>query len=354
MGLKLNLEDHEQGIAAMKALIQYYASRSIWIIMTAVGFPITADYSRAQHAIFDESVIQKWKDYEAFSHGLQGTARVREIRNGKPHEFTFRLKQNRECALTIYPNNRDPLLSLCTLANPRYSARISCRKSDLGNAVLRDYRLPGDLSGLSAFEVAFIRTSLHFCCALKPLREAVSDPSFKVTKIVKETQNGQELIQIDYIYPRERKGYRMQERGSLWLDPSRCWCIRKSKLSGESTVGGERSLDIEREVACETIDHPSGFPILKSVTEQNKGFQHKIKRSNEGTTKTDYEWEVNDKVPDSDFTLTAFGLPEPGSEPVKKPIPLFVWMLVAAGVCAALAFGFRYLARRRARSQPVV
>lgn len=52
-------------------------------------------------------------------------------------------------------------------------------------------------------------------------------------------------------------------------------------------------------------------------------------------------------VPESEFTLTAFGLPEP-PEFQPKPTPLYVWLLLAAGVCAVVAIGFRLLARRRA------
>ncbi len=103
---------------------------------------------------------------------------------------------------------------------------------------------------------------------------------------------------------------------------------------------------------CETTDHPSGFPILKSRTERFKLFDYRNKRKTDVTSKTDYDLEVNDRVPNSEFTLSAFGLPEPGGEePVKKPTPLYIWILAAAGVCAALALSFRYLARRVRRKQ---
>jgi hypothetical protein len=337
----------------MKVFIRLYVFHSIGIVMAVGGLHVTADYSRAQHEIFDENVIQKWKDYEAFAHGLQGTARSQRIRNGKTEEFTIRFKQNRECALATFPHNRDPKLLICSLGNPHYLAKIDLSKSDSGNAVLHNYTpLPGDMGGLSPFEFVFMETSRHFSYGAIPLRQAVSDPSFKVTKVANETQNGEELIRVDHIYNyiSHRGGdadLHERKHGTLWLDPSRCWCIRRSKVSSEVTIRGERSSDKEAEVVCETIDHPSGFPILKSVTEHFKIFQYKIKRTSEATSKIEYELEVNDSVPDSEFTLSAFGLPEPGSEPVKKSIPLYVWILVAAGVCAVLAVGFRYLARRR-------
>ncbi len=344
----------------MKASIRHYVFRPIWIITVVTGLHATEDCSLAQHKIISADVIQKWKDYEAFSHSLQGTARVQALRDGKPQEESIRrFKQNRECALAIYPdNNRDPSSLRCALANPRYMATIRLRKSDLGNAVLEKYTpLPGDMGTLSSFEMALSEISSHFAYSRTLwLWQAVSDPSFKVTKVVRETLNGQELIRVDHVYDSatqvKKKSSHVREHGSLWLDPSRCWCIRKSKALYESTSPGERNSDMETEIVYETVDHPSGFPILKSKTQHGKLLHLKSQKKTEWTMKTDYELEVNENVPDSEFTLSAFGLPEPGSDPVKKDVPLFVWILVAAGVCAALALGFRYLAHRRARTQP--
>jgi hypothetical protein len=317
--------------------------------MTVVGLHTTADYTRAQQEFFDESVIQKWKDYEAFCRGLQGTARIQRISDGKTQESILRFRQNRDSALAIFPHNRDPLLLKCSLGNPNYLATIDLSKSDPNNVILNNYTpLPENLRTLSPFDFVFMETSRHFWLGSKSLRLTVSDPFFKVTKFAKEIQNGREMVQVDYIYNHEHGDSHVRNRGSLWLDPSQCWCIRRSKFSIEATTRGERSADTDADVVCETLDHPSGFPILKSVTEQFKIFQYKSKRKTEGSSKKDYELEVNTNVPDSEFTLSAFGLPEPGgAEPVKKPIPMYIWILIAAGVCGALAFAFRYLARRK-------
>jgi len=337
----------------MKAFIRLYVSCSIWIIMIVGGLHATADCSHAQHEIFDASVIQKWKDYEDFSHRLQGTARSQGTRNGKPRESTKHFKQNRECALAIEPHNREPSLLICSLANPHYRATINFSKSDPGNVVLQKYTpLSSDTETPPLNNGIFFATSRHFAYGrASTLRQIVSDPSFKVTKVAKKIQNGQELVRVDHVYnyvPSAANPDRhVRSQGSLWLDPSRCWCIRRYKSSDQATTRGERDSEQELEVVCETMDHPSGFPILKSWTEQVKIIGYKNKSKSEETRKTDYEWEVNDRVPDTEFTLSAFGLPEPGGEePVKKPIPLYIWILAAAGVCAALALGFRYLVRR--------
>lgn len=201
----------------------------------------------------------------------------------------------------------------------------------------------------SAFDFVFMEISRHFYYGgTKRLRQAVSDPSFRVTNIVNEMQNGRKLIRVDHIYDYENQDSHVRQHGSLWLDPSRCWCIRRFKSSLEATIRGERMHDTEADVVCETIDHPSGFPILKRVTEHVNIVQYKIKRRVEATSKIDYDLEVNEGVPDSEFTLSAFGLPEPvGFEPPKKPLPWYLWLLIAAAASGAIAFAFRYLARRK-------
>ncbi|MHB1425177.1 MAG: hypothetical protein ACYC3I_18555 [Gemmataceae bacterium] len=342
----------------MKAFVCRCVFRTLWILMAVGVLHVSADCSYAQHEIFDESVMQKWKDYEAFSHGLQGVLRVHQIVGGKAEEYTVRFKQNRECALAVYPDNRDSSMLICSLGNPHYLARINLSKTDPSYAILRDYTpLPGEREeGLSVFDLVFNKISCHFHCGGRSLRQAVSDPSFTVTKVAKETLDRQELIRVDYMYNYESGGAQVRERGSLWLDPSRCWCIRKDNHS--SVESRRKGLNLERqvEIACETIEHPSGFPILKSVKEHFKSIAHQsdVTRRFERAFENDYNLEVNDSIPDSEFTLSAFGLPEPaGTEPVKKPIPMYVWILVAAGVCVALALSFRYLAHR-ARPKPVV
>lgn len=48
----------------------------------------------------------------------------------------------------------------------------------------------------------------------------------------------------------------------------------------------------------------------------------------------------------ADFRLAAFGLPEPVDVPPVRRTPTYLWLLLAAVACVALAAGFRFLARR--------
>lgn len=52
------------------------------------------------------------------------------------------------------------------------------------------------------------------------------------------------------------------------------------------------------------------------------------------------------RVPETEFRLTAFGLPEPAGVVWDKPTPLYVWVLAAAGIMAMLALLLSVLRRR--------
>lgn len=54
-------------------------------------------------------------------------------------------------------------------------------------------------------------------------------------------------------------------------------------------------------------------------------------------------------LPESEFTLSAFGLPEPVSVTWERPTPVWVWLLVAAGLTGGLGCLFGHFARRRDR-----
>ncbi len=82
------------------------------------------------------------------------------------------------------------------------------------------------------------------------------------------------------------------------------------------------------------------FPALVRLEDWRKGKLFGVTRIT--------EFEHCPPFPDSDFTLSAFGLPEPvGVEPVVAPSRSrwYLWLALAGLGCLALAFGFRSAAR---------
>ncbi len=55
----------------------------------------------------------------------------------------------------------------------------------------------------------------------------------------------------------------------------------------------------------------------------------------------------DDAIPDEEFTLSYYGLPEPVGMEAKARIPNYVWFLIGAALFGLLAFVLRYSVRRR-------
>src|SRR5207248_1627521 len=169
----------------------------------------------------------------------------------------------------------------------------------------------------SPFDQFFSSTSPHFVVAHKPLPRIISSSWFKILKTSRESENGRELVRVDYSsvldHPKLGPQY-SRGRGTIYFDPSRCWCIRRMKTATTVTAKGAPLFDQNSEIEYETTEHPSGFPLIKSQASRVSRYMHQTKEKSETQTKIEYQWSVNDRVPDAEFTLSAFGLPEPGGE----------------------------------------
>jgi hypothetical protein len=108
--------------------------------------------------------------------------------------------------------------------------------------------------------------------------------------------------------------------------------VRTEKLSQIGKTSGR----------FEYKDGPNGFPLatrsIATVSQVQEGVED--------------SWEVDStmsisqrKFDDYEFTLSAYGLPEPYGIAWKKRTPRYVWFLLAAAVAGCVAVGVRYYAR---------
>jgi hypothetical protein len=187
------------------------------------------------------------------------------------------------------------------------------------------------------------------------LADLFHHPTFTVEQVLPNRASGNRFVDVTFSRPTEFKpdrpaDYLLVQGGRLTLDPARHWCLVSAELRERTLVG----------VATEKItndldDRPGPVPFVKkahSVEEWSLADGKKM------TIQSDLEFKASRPArepADEVFRLTAFGLPEPvGIAPPRRPIPRYVWFLIAAAGLGVLAVLFRVLARRRGTATRLV
>lgn len=322
-------------------------------LLTLVWVCGLIDRTSAQQTVLDNQVvIGQWSEYEAFSRGIQGSYRdTMTSDSGKTTNQTLRFKQNGDCIIIrdLLPDSNKETI---TLANPLYSAELRNSTVDSSKVVLVQYapRQRGVISSggvTPSFETVFIESSPHFTYCRFRLPELASKRSFHIKQVSEELVGETKLVRVDHEFEYEEPRKKYQRKGVIYFDPSHKWCIRQIKDTEVIYHNGDRYRTTAWDVRYEVIDHSSGFPLVKSIlTTWDSRYERSGKKS-KGTIRREYELESNDRVPETEFTLSAFGLPEPIGINQPRRTPVFVWVLASAAVCVIFAIGFRQLARRR-------
>lgn len=168
-------------------------------------------------------------------------------------------------------------------------------------------------------------------------------PNFQLLNIV---GYGPDMSQVRVEYRNTFRDDGLQKdypaMGWVIFDPGRYWApCQFSFTFGDS----EGQTTRERK---DSFISDSRYPFvqkseMKEVIRSGKEAEERI---------IDHEIHFGDDVKEMEFTLSAFGLPEPVGVVWEKSTPRYIWFLVAAGILAVLAVGFRYLVRRQRTITP--
>jgi hypothetical protein len=259
-----------------------------------------------------------------------------------------RCRQSGELGLMILTSSgAEPEPSRAIGVNSRYSFEV--RKDPGKQWVLVDY---GELGSQPREVFPYLGTEVPICRGLAPywldegtwlpdlFGQGVKNARLRPTGWV--AQGGASVLRVEFEYP-HRHSPGVTFKGQVDLVPARSWVVLG--WVSEMTRGGvTRRTVLEREFA--PADDPVPLPLRerRTVTSSTSGGRGR-------ETVMEYKW-AKEKADPSEFRLTAFGLPEPPGVKWDRPTPTYVWVLLAAAVTAALAAGFRYLARRRANPTP--
>ncbi len=178
--------------------------------------------------------------------------------------------------------------------------------------------------------------------------ELVGKPTFKVVGAKKVTHGQQELVEISFensttpesthpLFPASK-----YVSGTFWFDRERAWRPVRRSFKTENGITGEGWIEYEESSAdLSGMRHSSGagdYPL-------KDGKKMKMESETSATIAR-----PSNSPSDDEFTLTAFGLPEPPWVKQKakgwRP-PLYVWALAGGLACLVAAYALRRRARPR-------
>lgn len=184
------------------------------------------------------------------------------------------------------------------------------------------------------------------CLALQVERELLFDmvkaPGFSLGSVTPANRDGIDLVRVDFDFePPETRNHPVRG-GWVLLDSAKYWTIVEFEVKGawgdgEGTITGN----------YQYVVTGGGLPVVRRVTRRQRA-----ESEVDGPVDHEYlgegEWFENADVPDSEFTLTAFGLPEPVA--AKRRWSFLIVLNVLGALLIAIGFLLHRAAQRRAKS----
>jgi hypothetical protein len=306
---------------------------------------------------FREEAPRVWNEYRQRAKRLQGSFSVTFVSlpdNRVTLQRRGEIKQRDGCALcmrqTLKAGKEKDLTGEIGVANPSY--RFELRRGSpeaewtVFNLMTRPGQVPRfhppeeDVESWSTCPVNLVLAGTG------PAPVLPTDPGYTLKGVSPVVRDGREWARVEFEYrPPQEKPRVPSLAGWALYDPDRYWVIGAFDLQlAFPAVQGSQSA--AKTANYEYRDAGDGFPILQHIVCRYKKPAQAQSFGSEDT----YDFDLREAdVPESDFTLSAFGFPDPvGIKPPERPRS-WLWLLAAAGGLAALAVLFAGLKRRAAR-----
>jgi hypothetical protein len=272
------------------------------------------------HKRFLAEAPARWAKYRSLAAHLEGVVRMADVHvlDGKKTEKKGETRFAVDGPSAEYSEVRDGVLRW-EIVNPRYACGVKSDKAgkwqlgyitfdrdemdptksarEAGKSVVADYGGIRDIAMLHACHGMIIWVSW--------LPELVRSPGFRVIDIAEQKDN-KDLVRVQYAYePSQPNPNDYVRSGILVLDTSRYWLVQRAEF--KCVFGGGTETGLAKETK-EYDDTRMPFPVLKREV--------KHVSSTDGTrhAEADTVWTFDVRKPapgQQQFTLSAFGLPEP-------------------------------------------
>jgi hypothetical protein len=194
-----------------------------------------------------------------------------------------------------------------------------------------------------------------------------SHPGFKLERAEPVTRDNKKLLKLHFRYAHDDREKQGEESGNvtafldtLWVtvSPEENWTIYQEEAhyypAGKAKVAPLEAMNVEytESLAGFLVPRRIEFKIINKIFTGEKELKRKdgrIIHDGDVTSLATFEFDELhfEELPDSEFTLAAFGLPELGKpETPAARASTTVWYFLAAFVALLLAVGLKYYASR--------
>ena len=282
----------------------------------------------------------EWLVYEAFLRSLQGDAKIITVREGTTvYSAIWTIRQNPQCRLVIRQREAyadrpaDSTSGMVSAYNPSYAftLRRERKENDWALKALGAAKNDAAFQSLvtetdeaSSFLGIFLRVGPTYLSGL------VRQESFRLldAKLVKH--KGAEAVRIDFdnSHPLDAKGEFVPiQEGTLVLDPIHHWVLLAAEVKMDFS-------NTKRNTLIEINYRTKGMKIQipQDATEELDGMNTETNKAFREKTRYEYDLHEPKSFPEyQEFTMSAFGLPEPmGMPAVDRGIRWHLWLSLAA------------------------
>jgi hypothetical protein len=292
---------------------------------------------------------KRWVDYLRFAHSLQVTMTANRLQGtDRSPMISSRTQYKQTKGASMYVSYREfgPNKSEAVAEgfNPSYSFRLK-RPNPHSGWVITQLNVLGQTSTFSDEQRQLQESLLQDVCDCLRLNlwlpTLIHDPDFKITAVKPQEIDGLPVIRFDFDYPKPDKDYPHKgamhiKGGWMVIDPEHDWILRDYLV----LTSRPEKFFIRKtyQIRQGTNNHPIiTHHTLQVVSTGAKPF--------ESIGKGEWETVEQSDVPLEEFTLSAFGLPEPPGIQVHGS-RLHLWIALVGIVCLGIAAVIRWQMRR--------
>jgi hypothetical protein len=314
---------------------------SVWLV--SAGSVNAQEASSLKRRLLQEAP-QAWKNYQEFFQALQGNAsgERRELTGNEKNQITRRVVSHwKRCKgyslLQQEAFSRGSYSGTVRGYNPQYKFMLA-RGSEQKPWVVQELtqRSPDDSEPPRDPPLG-----LFFGNPPGSLPYLFDSPDFKVVNVAPEGVQSEELVRMTFTYSPKDKAKERLRGGWIVLDHNHDWVIRR----GEIELVFDAKTKVKQTFVEEYKEGSGHHPIpTKNSLKATVLEDGRITYEYEGVgTSNLYEQQF---VPESEFTLSAFGLPEPAWLKPKNKRSWYLWAGLAGVLCLVSAGIVRWAKRR--------